>query len=271
MSGQSPIVDEYNAALRGSPYLLPDDDHGAQIAKELHKRGERIRKRHAKALKQFSSHTEALRSQVRTIQRARAVYESNAIERAGLPLAETAEIVEGYGKDTLRLERHLAELSLKSDRQLMEVLGLERATVFAEVIANDYLIERRTLREADLRSVHSYTMPGERFAGSYRDHHVLISGATHVPPEPHDIARMMSQLVEWLASAKTDPLLVAAVAHSWIAAIHPFQDGNGRVSRLVANIALLRAGLPPLIVRNEDRAQYYAALAHSDEAGDILP
>lgn len=45
----------------------------------------------------------------------------------------------------------------------------------------------------------------------------------------------------------------------------------GLQARLVANIALLRAGFPPLIVRNEDRAQYYDALAHSDEAGDLLP
>ena len=271
VSNQSPIVDHYNEALRGSPYLLPDDEWGARVAKELHTKGERIRKRQARVQREFSARSQSVREQILTIQRARSVYESNAIERAGLPLAETADVVRQFASDLKRLDQYLAELSLKSDRQVMEVLGLERATEFAKVIADEYLKEKRPLRETDIRSIHSYTMPGEHFAGGYRDHQVAISGAKHVPPEPHDVSHAMADLTRWLGSVDTDPLLVAAVAHSWLAAIHPFLDGNGRVSRLVANIALLRAGFPPLIVRNEDRAQYYDALAHSDEAGDLLP
>ncbi len=44
--------------------------------------------------------------------------------------------------------------------------------------------------------------------------------------------------------------------------IHPFFDGNGRLARLVANIPVLKAGLPPLIIPREQRQQYIEALSH---------
>jgi hypothetical protein len=54
--------------------------------------------------------------------------------------------------------------------------------------------------------------------------------------------------------------------------VHPFQDGNGRVARLVTNVMLGQDGLPPAIVKaKSQRARYIAALAHSDEGGDIMP
>src|SRR5262249_17424984 len=52
---------------------------------------------------------------------------------------------------------------------------------------------------------------------------------------------------------------------------HPFEDGNGRVARLLANLALSQGQYPPLIISaSSDRGEYYDALAASDE-GDILP
>lgn len=68
-----------------------------------------------------------------------------------------------------------------------------------------------------------------------------------------------------------DPILDAAVAHAWLTHIHPFEDGNGRLARVLANMVLANADYPPLIVRAAaDRGEYYRALAESDE-GNILP
>lgn len=53
-----------------------------------------------------------------------------------------------------------------------------------------------------------------------------------------------------------------AKIHMGVAHIHPFWDGNGRIARLLANIPLLNAGLPPLIIPQEERRAYIQILAN---------
>jgi hypothetical protein len=53
-----------------------------------------------------------------------------------------------------------------------------------------------------------------------------------------------------------------AKIHAGVVHIHPFWDGNGRIARLLANIPLLRAGLPPLTVPHEKRRTYLQLLAN---------
>ena len=60
------------------------------------------------------------------------------------------------------------------------------------------------------------------------------------------------------------PLAFAALLHHRFLKIHPFADGNGRVARLLANYVILRAGVPPLIVKSKDKAAYIAALRVAD-------
>lgn len=81
----------------------------------------------------------------------------------------------------------------------------------------------------------------------------------------------MNSLAGWWAVGSGDPLLDATIVHAWLAHIHPFDDGNGRVARLLANLALAQGGYPPLIVSAAtDRGEYYDSLAQSDE-GNVLP
>jgi Fic family protein len=58
----------------------------------------------------------------------------------------------------------------------------------------------------------------------------------------------------------TSPFLKAAHLQHLFSAIHPFADGNGRVSRLIASQPLLAAGFPPIMVKSERKSEYYTAL-----------
>lgn len=67
-----------------------------------------------------------------------------------------------------------------------------------------------------------------------------------------------------------DLLSLLARLHHDFTLIHPFDDGNGRVVRLLLNAVLLRVGLLPLVIRSPDRRRYLDVIAQSD-AGDSLP
>jgi Fic family protein len=61
-------------------------------------------------------------------------------------------------------------------------------------------------------------------------------------PPTKQVGREMSGFLKWFAdTSTTDPLLVAGLAHLWFVTIHPFDDGNGRIARAIADMALARA------------------------------
>ncbi|KAF7231954.1 hypothetical protein EG68_07295 [Paragonimus skrjabini miyazakii] len=97
--------------------------------------------------------------------------------------------------------------------------------------------------------------------------------ADHQPPPPEAVPSLMVQLVSWLNSDQlTDvhPIEVAALIHWKLVYIHPFYDGNGRTARLLMNLILMRAGLPPAIIKVEDRPAYYEHLKTAND-GDVRP
>jgi Fic family protein len=110
-------------------------------------------------------------------------------------------------------------------------------------------------------------MEGEREAlpGEYRKAGVIISGAEHRPPEPIEVPSRAEALVSWINDNMAEnPVLTSALAHHELAAIHPFMDGNGRVSRLLMNLILMKQGFPICNIRREDRVEYYEALSFAD-------
>jgi Fic family protein len=86
-------------------------------------------------------------------------------------------------------------------------------------------------------------------------------------PSPDIIPVLMARWLTWhnevTAShlSKDNAPRVFAEIHTSFVRIHPFYDGNGRVARLIANIALLRYGLPPLLIQKEQRKKYIQLLA----------
>ena len=81
---------------------------------------------------------------------------------------------------------------------------------------------------------------------------------------PSRMRDLISRLREELCNPSLHPLEIAAKLHHDFLLIHPFDDGNGRVGRLLVNYVLLRAGFPPVIIKAADKAGYLAALRLAD-------
>jgi len=104
-------------------------------------------------------------------------------------------------------------------------------------------------------------------AGSYRSYDVRITGSKHVPPAAFEVSHKMHELITWYKNnkKKLDNITLATEFKHRLVQIHPFSDGNGRVSRLVLNILLMKEGYPIVIILKNDRVKYYKALQKADK------
>ncbi len=176
-------------------------------------------------------------------------YASNAIEGNTLTLQETRAALEGLTVGGKPLRDHLE--------------AIDHAEAFDFV--RDLTDRHEPITETGIRSIHALVLRRSRpdDAGRYRRVQVFISGSRHVPPEAVAVPGAMADLLAWLGAAEPPahhPVAVAAEFHARLVAIHPFVDGNGRTTRLVSNLLLMRHGYPPATWAPEDRPEYYQAL-----------
>jgi Fic family protein len=205
-------------------------------------------------------------------------YHSNAIEGNRLNYGETvAFLMEGITAKGKPLKDHL------------DIRGHNEAINFLLSIVKD----TRPLSEADIRSLHKmilvepYTVKAKTedgqpttkriTLGEYKvlPNHVKTStGEIHYYASPKETPIKMQELMSWYSEASTKkdihPIVVAALFHHKFVEIHPFDDGNGRLSRILMNLITMRNDFPPVIIRNDDRQNYYALLSRADN-GDVWP
>lgn len=87
----------------------------------------------------------------------------------------------------------------------------------------------------------------------------VVSGALghekvhYQAPPSSDVPGLMDRLIEWTNTAELSPFIMAAVGHLWFVTIHPFDDGNGRIGRTLADMLLARLDV--------DSARYYSVSA----------
>jgi len=110
-------------------------------------------------------------------------------------------------------------------------------------------------------------------AGKIRVHQVQISGSKFMPPLPSEMDVLLHEFFEWYSKNKDklNPVDLAALVHLKFVTIHPFGDGNGRISRLMMNFVLHRHGYPMIDISYEKRNSYYTALERSQVKGDNSP
>lgn len=182
-------------------------------------------------------------------------YESNRIEGNTLTLQETALVVnEGV------------TISGKSIREHLEAINHTEAINYIKDIAKqDIEISERTIKEIHALILHGIDREN---AGRYRTVPVMISGSTHMPPQPYLIEKQMEDFLirfKQMEEEKVHPVLVATYLHDELVRIHPFIDGNGRTSRLLMNLYLLRHGYVIITLKgsNDAKVSYYMALEKS--------
>ena len=183
-------------------------------------------------------------------------YHSNAIEGNTLTLAETKVVLEGITVGGKTLREHL------------EVINHWEAIVYIEEIVR----KNEPLSEWQIRNIHRLVLSkiDDDNAGVYRKENVRIAGAKHIPPNFYELAGEMQGLMAWYdgEGSTLHPVERAALLSSKFVNIHPFIDGNGRTSRLLLNLELMKYGYPPIVIRKESRFQYYEALDKAAMTGD---
>lgn len=205
-------------------------------------------------------------------------YNSNHIEGNTLTYGETLLLlIHGRTKG-----QHLL-------REYEEMRGHDVAIEHVRSLAG----EERPLTEGDIRDLNrillkegfwrvAQTPDGEPTRkwiepGRYKtqpNHVVTATGELFQFTTPEETPAQMADFVLWLRNEMESPgiglIQFLALLHHRFTRIHPFDDGNGRVVRLLVNYVLLKACLPPMVIKTKERKRYLETLAMAD-AGDLEP
>ena len=203
-------------------------------------------------------------------------YNSNHIEGNTLTYGQT-ELLLKYGE--------VAENAKMKDLEEMKAHNLCLGIVKAESTDNDH-----PLTEAFVRGLHktmlredytAYTKEGKPYtihAGIYktRPNSVkTVTGEIFEYATVEETPVLMHDLIEWYNEAEKNmdlsPIELASLFHYRYIRIHPFEDGNGRISRLIVNYILAKHGYPMIVVKSDDKTNYLTALHQCDIVVGSVP
>jgi len=181
-------------------------------------------------------------------------YTTNKIEGSTLTHLETALLLE--------------EGITPANKPIEDIKEAEQhREVFYDMIKHDKNINISTLIQWH-NKLFQFTKKDK--AGKIRTYPVRISGSRHKPPEPFELDLLIREFFNWYNQNKNKmhPVHLAAFVHFRFVSIHPFGDGNGRITRLFMNYVLHKNGYPMLIIDYTDRKSYYNALETSNVKND---
>lgn len=188
-------------------------------------------------------------------------FSSNAIEGNSLTESETKVIIEdGLTIGGRPMKDHL------------EAVGHSQA--FDHMWS---LSKNKEISEKNIKALHKlfFQSIDEKNAGKYRKRNVIISGSQYndMIPSPEELTAVMKDFISNMTIKRQElhPVVFSALIHKEFVFIHPFVDDNGRVSRLLMNLALLQDGYPITIIPPILRPDYIGMLekAHVDDSNFI--
>lgn len=205
-------------------------------------------------------------------------YHSNHLEGNSLTFGETkALILHGITAQGKPLKDHF------------EITGHDEAIKWVD----DVLKEKTPLTEHFIRQLHELLLkessekkaittggaPTTRIisVGKYKttpNHVKTKTGEIFYFATPEETPAKMNDLMDWYnqqkQNADANPILLAAEFHYKFIRIHPFDDGNGRTARILMNFILMQYHFPPVIIKTEDKENYFLVLQQAD-AGILEP
>lgn len=185
-------------------------------------------------------------------------YETNAIEGNSLTLKDVAIVL-----------HEKKAIEGKDLREIYEALNTREAM---QLIFDNKL----KITEQDIIKLHRILVQNTGVAFGYKKLPNFLLGRDIKTTPPEKVEEEMREMIKWYNdNEKIHPLERASVFHGRFEAIHPFEDGNGRVGRLLINVILMNNGYPPLIIRKTHRTSYLACLeafdnSHSDKLKRFL-
>jgi len=197
--------------------------------------------------------------QLRRENRIKTIQSSLAIENNSLSLDQVTAIVEG--KRVLGAPNEIQEVKNAID-------------------AYELLLELDPYKEKDLLKAHKLMMTDlVQESGRFRSGGVgVFNGEVclHMAPPAQRVPLLIGELLDWVKSTKTHPLISSCVFHYEFEFIHPFADGNGRMGRMWQTLLLMQwkpifAWIPVETIVKQHQQEYYAAIMKSDYEASSTP
>lgn len=188
-------------------------------------------------------------------------YDTNAIEGSTVKLPEVKDILEKNRWPN------------RSKEEISETYGVAEAVECIRKTREHISLEL-------MRNLHRIVFKNSKpFAGKFREKGIEVAvvdsfgNVMHRGVPQNQIIKLLKELVGWYEKNKNKyhTILLAAVVHNQFENIHPFQDGNGRVGRLLLNNILLKHNLPPVNISFKNRTEYYSVLRDYEHNGNIRP
>lgn len=185
--------------------------------------------------------------------------------------------IEGNRLDIKQVEALYANKRIDApDRDIYEVKNYLKALKFIEKI----VAEKKPITEKIILKIHKLVTEktlAAQFCGHYRPGSIYVvrrrlgrpQETVYTGPSAKQVPKLMSEFIDWLAESgkkELNPVIAAAIVHMEIAAIHPFNDGNGRTARALATLILYKRGYDFRRLfaledyYNTDRPAYYKAI-----------
>ena len=175
--------------------------------------------------------------------RIKTIYSSLAIEQNTLTFEQVTDVING--KRILAPPKDIKEV--KNAYEIYEKLSLLNPYSIKDLLKAHKILTADLINESD-----RFCTKG---AGVYQGNQLIHAGTL-----PQYIPELIDQLFSWLKKSKVHPLIKACVFHYEFEFIHPFQDGNGRVGRLIAFKECLKHSLIPFIIEDKKKFYYYRGL-----------